>query len=121
MKPWIQYPTPRERFGRESCSAATETTKLPYGENCHPRIEAPPETRELGKRALGGHSRLSTWGGIVQFLTVTWVFIHSCPPAYVMGGHDVQHLGGLYPYQVIIILQQGLQALQAACGGQGNF
>lgn len=38
-----------------------------------------------------------------------------------MGGHDVQHLGGLYPYQVIIILQQGLQALQAACGGQGNF
>lgn len=38
-----------------------------------------------------------------------------------MGGHDVQHLGGLYPNQVIIVLQQGLQALQAACGDRSAF
>lgn len=60
-------------------------------------------------------------GGIAQFLTGTLVSISSCPPAYVVGGHDVQHLGGLYPHQVVIILQQGLQALQAACGHRKPF
>lgn len=71
-------------------------------------------------RALGSRKDVYP-GGVVQFLTVTLVFISSCPPAYVMGGHDVQHLGGLYPDQVIFILQQGLQALQAACGDRKPF
>lgn len=49
--------------------------------------------------------------------SMTLVSRDSCPPA-VMGGHDVEHLGGLYPHHVIVILQQSFQALQAACKAQ---
>ena len=40
-------------------------------------------------------------------------------PAHVVGGHDAQHLGGLDAYKVVGVLQQGFQALQAACGAEG--
>lgn len=40
-------------------------------------------------------------------------------PAHVVGGHDAQHLGGLDAYEVVGVLQQGFQALQAACGAEG--
>lgn len=78
-------------------------------------------TGALGKRALArGHSRASPPGWTSTILTVAWVSIGSCPPADVMGGHDVEHLGGLDAHQVVVIPQQGPQALQAACGGGEN-
>lgn len=40
-------------------------------------------------------------------------------PAHVVGGHDAQHLGGLDAYEVVGVLQQGFQALQAACRAEG--
>lgn len=40
-------------------------------------------------------------------------------PAHVVGSHDAQHLGGLDAHQVVGVLQQGFQALQAACGAEG--
>lgn len=48
-------------------------------------------------------------------------FCCGCPPAYVVRCHDVQHLGGLYPHQIVAVLQQGLQTRQAACGDREPF
>lgn len=53
--------------------------------------------------------------GRVYLQSLTLVSRERCPPAHVMGRHDVQHLGGLDPHLVISILQQSFQALQAAC------